>query len=242
MKRIPAITFALLLTVGILLSGCDNEDPPTSPDLTWVTVFEDNFDGATINTSNWTQNESSPPPYSLTGSGELKIDGESSGGDATFVYNTAISGNYVRVIAKFRTTQKDSVQDDVDIAIILNIDSTGNNLYALLLSSDPSGNSRDYELKILKFTNGADSVLIEDSMGGMMPQIIANNDYILKGTNSDGTITFTIEDGNGNELKTVSFEDSSYSGGKIAITGDLNIGTTGPQSIYYDYVIVQKYQ
>lgn len=244
MKRIWYATPGLFVIIGLLLfPGCDNGDTPSSPDLTWQTVFEDHFDGDTLNTTNWTQFETSPPPYSLTGSGELKIDGESDGGDgATFIYNTAISGNYVKVITKFRTTQNDPIEDDVDIVIGLNADSTVSNLYVLALTSDPYESTRNYELLIGKFTNGVVTLLTGDSMGGTMPQISAGNDYILEGVNSNGTIIFKIKDGSGNELKSISIEDSSHSGGRVAFGADLNIGSTGSQSIFFDYVRVEKYQ
>ena len=170
MKRLLTNSGFLLLTFGLLLIGCDNEGSPTSPGPTWQTVFEDHFDGDTLNTTNWTQFESSPAPYSLTGSGELKIDGTSGDEEgATFIYNTAISGNYVKVITKFRTTQNDPFHDDVDIVIFLNGDFTANNSYALILSSDPIGNIRDYTLLIIKFINGVDTELKNESIGGTMP-------------------------------------------------------------------------
>jgi hypothetical protein len=124
MKKLLKLScLALLILCLSLLIACDEDDNPTpSPDPTWKIVFEDNFDGDSLDTANWSQYESTPPPYSLTGSGELQIDGESSGGDATFVYNTAISGNYVRVNSKFRTTQNDPINDDVDLAIHINVD------------------------------------------------------------------------------------------------------------------------
>lgn len=249
MKRIWGTTLGLLLIIGLLLfPGCDNGDTPSSPDLTWQTVFEDHFDGDTLNTTNWTQVETLPNPYSLTGSGELRIDGSSGDEDgAAFVYNTAISGNYVKIITKFRTTQNDPIEDDVDMVIVLNADSTVSNLesgcsYLLALTSDEVEGTRDYELFIFKYTNGVDTVLIEESMGGTTPQISAGNDYILEGVNSNGTIIFKIKDGSGNELKSISIEDSSYSGGRVGFCGDIGIGSTGPQSIFFDYVRVERYQ
>jgi len=245
MKSLWSTTFGLLIIIGLLLSsGCDNDDTPSSSGPTWQTVFEDHFEGDTLNTTNWTQFESSPPPYSLTGSGELEIEGDPGDLDgATFIYNTAISGNYVKLITKFRTTQNDPIQDDVDIAVVLNGDITTGNSYVLMLTSDPYGSTRDYRLFIFKYINGAETVLTDESMGGTMPQISAGNDYILEGVNSNGTIIFTIKDGSGNELKSISIEDSShYLGGNVGFLADLNIGSTGSQSIFFDYVRVQKYQ
>jgi len=243
MKKILKIFNFLLLTIGLSFLGCDNGEDPTSAEPTWQTIFEDNFDGDILSTTNWTQFESSPAPYSLTGSGELKIDGTSGEEEgATFIYNTAISGNSVKVITKFRTTQNDPLDDDVDIAIVLNGDLVDNNFYVLVLTSDPIENTRDYTLVILKFTTGVDTELKSESIGGTTPQITANNNYILEGVNNNGTITFTIKDGSENELKSISIEDSSYSGGVVGFLGDLNIGTSGSQSIFFDYIKIQTYQ
>ena len=248
MKTVLKVSFVLLLTIGLLLPGCGDDDTPTSPGLSWQTVFEDNFDGDALNTSNWTEVNAPSNPYSLTGSGELRIDGSSGDEEgATFIYNTAISGNYVKFITKFRTTQNDPIEDDVDIVIVLNADSTVSNLesgcsYVLALTSDPYESTRDYVLIIGKFTNGVDTVLTAESMGGTTPQITAGNDYILEGVNSNGTIIFKIKDGSGNELKSISIEDSSHSGGRVAFNVGLNISSNGSQSIFFDYVRVEKYQ
>lgn len=244
MKEILKNVPFLFLIIGLLFLGCNNGESPTSPGLTWQTFFEDHFDGDTLNTNNWTQIGSSPAPYSLTGSGELKIDGESVYDEegARFVYKNAISGNYVRVSTKFRTTQNNPFQDNVDIAIILNADLNANNYYVLLLTSDPIGNIRDYTLSIIKSTNGVGTELKIEYMGGTTPQITADNNYILEGVNNNGTIIFKIKDDNGNTLKSISIEDSSYSGGKVAFGGDLNIGTTGSQSIFFDYIRIEKYE
>jgi len=245
MKKNFGVSLTVLFAIGILLFlGCG--DDPTEPDPLphWQIVFEDNFDGDTINTTNWTQFHSTPAPYSLTGSGELEIEGESGDDEdgALFAYYTIISGNYVRVTTKFRTTQNDPVQDDAEFEIVLNADSALSNCYLLSLMSEPLEATRDYELRIVKYTNSVPTVLDSVSMGGTMPQISAGNDYILEGVNSNGTIALTIKNGNGTILKTLSIVDSTLSGGYIAFGGDLNIGTTGSQAIFFDYVKVEKYQ
>ncbi|MBN4076581.1 hypothetical protein JYT16_02565, partial [Gemmatimonas aurantiaca] len=231
--------------IGFLFTGgsspeCGSAGMICSP---WQTVFEDNFDGDALDTINWTQYETTPPPYSLTGNGELRVDGESSGGDATFVYNTAISGNAVRLTTKFRTTQNDAIQDDVDMALHLNVDFTKNTWYTLTLTSDPFESTRDYELRIYKFVSGVTTLLARESMGGVMPQIEPDNDYILEGVNVNGIITFTVKSGSGIELKSLTVGDlSPHLGGKIAFSGDLNIESADPQSIFFDYVRVEVSQ
>ena len=245
MKKLMTNAGLVLLTTGLLLAGCDDESTPTSPepDQTWQTVFEDNFDGTTLNTNDWIQIEDPSNPYSLTGSGELKIDGTTGEEDgAFFIYNTDISGSYVKVLTKFRTTQNDPSEDDVEVGILLNADITTMSSYVLIITSDQIDNIRDYTLLIFKFVDDDGTVLIEESIGGATPQISAGNDYILEGTNTNGTITFTIKDGSGTELKSISVEDTSLSEGKAGFSGDLNIGTSGAQSIYFDYVRIQKYQ
>lgn len=228
------VLFSIVLLVSVVVfTGCSDDDDPASSNLSWQIVFEDNFDGDELNTTNWTQPYDTHPPYSLTGSGELEIEGEAGDHDgALFLYNTAVTGNYVRVTTQFRTTQKDPDLDEVDMAILLNYDSAHVNAYYLSLSGD--------EFQILKITSSAESVLRDGNLVGT--QISADNDYILEGTNSNGTITFAIKNGDGVVLKSISVEDSSYSGGQIGIGGDGNIATTAPQSVFFNYVIVEKYQ
>jgi len=247
MKRYLKNIHFLSLIIGILFLGCDNGEGPTSAEPSWQTIFEDNFDGDNLNTTNWTQFESSPVPYSLTGSGELKIDGTSGEEEgATFIYNTAIPGNTVKVITKFRTTQNDPLEDNVDMAIMLNGDLTANNFYALILTSDPIENTRDYTLSIYKYTNGVETELKPTyikGIGGTKRQITANNNYILEGTNDNGTIIFTLKEVSENPQRstTISIEDSTYSGGVVGFHGDLNIGTSGFQSIFFDNIKIQTY-
>jgi hypothetical protein len=111
-----------------------------------------------------------------------------------------------------------------------------------VLTSDPFGATRDYELIIIKIANSVPTVLSQASMGGTMPQIGPNNDYILEGSNSNGTITFTVKDDSGIVLKSLSILDSSYSGGQIGIGGDLNVDAASPKSIFFDYVRVENFQ
>ena len=245
MKRILSFFPFLLLTAGIIFFACDKEETTSPEEMSWVTIFEDNFDGDSLDTDNWTQYEDDPLPYSLTGDGELKIDGDyyAEGDGATFAFNTDIPGSNVKFITKFRTTQNDPNDEDVDIAVVLNADITSGNYYGLLLTSDPvEDTARDYFLAILKIIDDTDTVLEGDYIGGTTPQITADNDYILEGSNYNGTITFTFKDGSGNVLKSISTEDLSLSGGKVAFNADLNVSTTVPQSIFIDYVIIQKYQ
>ena len=244
MKRIFSFSYFLLLLIGILFIDCEKEETTSPEEMSWVTIFEDNFDGDSLDTDNWAQLEDDPLPYFLTGDGELEIDGDyyAEGDGATFAFNTDIPGSNVKFIFKFRTTQNDPHDEDVDIVIALNADITSDSYYGLLLSSDPVENTRDYFLNIHKIIGDTDTVLEGEYIGGTTPQIAADNDYILEGSNYNGTITFTIKDGSGNVLKSISVEDSSLSGGKVAFNVDLNVSTTVPQSIFIDYVIIQKYQ
>ena len=244
MKRFLGFFPFLMLTIGIVFLDCEKEETTTPEEMSWVTIFEDNFDGDSLDTDNWTQFEDEPLPYSLTGDGELKIDGDyyAEGDGATFAFNTDIPGSNVKFITKFRTTQNDPDDEDVDIVIVLNADITSDSYYCLLLSSDPVENTRDYFLTILKIIGDADTILEGEYIGGTTPQIAADNDYILEGSNYNGTITFTFKDGSGNVLKSISAEDSSLSGGKVAFNADLNVSTTVPQSIFIDYVIIQQAQ
>ena len=240
MKQFLKIFYLLFVIIGILIFGCDKEETTTPTEPSWQTIFEDNFNGENLDTNNWTQVESTSLPYSLTGNGELKINGVSGVEDdgPTFVYNSDIPGNTVKVITKFRTTLDNPVDDYVDIAIVLNADISANNYYGLVLTSEPVGNTRDYGLVILKITNDSDTMLKGEYIGGTTPQITADNDYILEAVNNNGNIIFTIKDDSGNVLKSITVTDSSYSGGKVAFNVDMN----GSQSIFFDYLIIQKYE
>lgn len=243
MRRLAICFPFLIFSFGVLLFGCSDEETPTSNGSTagsWKLVFEDHFDGDTLSTANWTQLFPSPPPYALTGNGELRIDGRDDGDGAAFLYNTAISGTRVRLTTKFRTTQIDPLEDDVDVLIVLNWDESLDNGYGLLLTSDLIGSVRDYTLSIVRVANGADSELIIENIGGTTPQITAGKDYTLEGVNDGGTIAFKIKDGGGNVLKSVSVDDASYSGAQCGFGGDLNASSPGSQSIFFDYVKIEK--
>lgn len=211
----------------------------------WRIVFEDNFDGATLNASDWTQISESPPPYSLTGSGELEIEGGSGQNGAAFLCNTVVSGDYVRVKSKFRTTQGDPDQDFVEVGIVLNAHPAGGGLnsgYYISLISEEAGNSRNYGILVVKILDGEFSLLFLESIAGTMPQISGDNDYILEAANSNGLITLAVKDESGTVIDSMSIEDSSLSGGQISMFGASYIATVGPQSIFFDYVIVEKYE
>lgn len=212
----------------------------------WHTVFEDNFSGNTFDTTNWLSIYSSPAPYSLTGSGELEISGETGDDEdgACFVYNTDVISNYSKITVKFRTTQGDPVEDDVDILLLLNSDGTFDYCYGLVLTSDPDGSgSRDYSLLMVKVIGGVETDMVNESVGGTSkPQIVASTDYILEGINNNGNLSFTLKDSSGNVIKSVSATDTSLSNGKFGFDGDLNIGTSGSQSIFFDYSKIEVYK
>lgn len=246
-KRYPIVWLgiALLLSVA-LIDGCgDDGNPASVTNPGWRVVFEDNFDGASLNTSNWTQLSGSPPPYSVTGSGELEIEGRSGQNGAGFLCNTVVPGDYVRVTTKFRTTQSDPNQDYVEVGIMLNAYSTGGGLdsgYYLSLISEKAGVTRNYGVAVVKYVDGDLELLFLESLSGDMPQIRGDNDYIIESANGNGVLTFALKDETGTVIDSMSIEDSSLSGGQVAIFGACDIHTTGPQSVFFDYVIVERYE
>lgn len=238
MQRLRVILVLAFLLAGVACSGCSDDDP-AGPGPTWRIVFFDPFDGSTLNTITWEQILPIPASYSLTGSGELEITGGPVNDSAAFIYSAAVTGSAIRFTTKFRATLPDPIDDDVEALILMNTDGTFDNGYGLLLESGHVGSSRDYRLSILKLVSGQEEELTNESMGGTQPQVTAGNDYVLEGVNDGGTITFSIKDGTGTLLKSVSAVDATYTGGKFGFAADVNVDVT-PYSMFFDYAQIER--
>jgi hypothetical protein len=244
----PIIVALLLLT---FICSCSNGSSHS-----WQIVFEDDFDGDSLDTDQWCEihslntdgclgMESDPAPFSLTGSGELKIDGrsEENKDGATFVSKQSFSYSNVKIATKLRTTLNNPVEDNAELAVVLNFDSTTFTGYFFLIESDPDGaGSRDYTMQIYKIVDCSSAILLkEESMSGDKPQIEGGKDYILEVINLEGSFTFTIYDGNSNKISSISANDPTYENGSIGFGSDLNIGSgESNQSVYFDYIQIYE--
>jgi hypothetical protein len=248
-KSLFSIMVALLLL--IFVSSCSNGSSHS-----WQIVFEDDFDGDSLDTDQWYEihslnidgcllMESDPAPFSLTGAGELRIDGRSGGGQdgAVFLSRQSYSYDNVKISTKLRSTLNDPVEDDAELVVLLNFDSTSFSGYLFLLQSDPDGGgSRDYAMQIYKIVDCSSAMLLEEeSISGDTPQIEGDRDYILELINLEGSFTFTIYDGNSNKISSISANDPTYENGSIGFGSDLNIKSAeSNQSVYFDYIQIYE--
>lgn len=199
-------------------------------------VYEDNFDGESLDPG-WVDMNEEQAPYALTGDGELEIEGEDGGDEsgAGFVNSEVDPGTCYQVTAAFRTTQDDPYEDDADLLLFLNWDIDSDSGYGLVLTSDPIDGVRDYALSIYSVVDGEPIELLSESAGGDTPQITGEGSYIMEGIYCDGCIVFSFRDEDATVDKTITLEDSTHTTGGVGFDGDLNIGSGGEQSIYFDY-------
>lgn len=198
----------------------------------WHTVFIDNFNGSVLDTDTWIE-VFAQATYSLTGTGELKIDGglRSDGDDGIglLLSRTIDTSSVFKVSTRFRATMDSG--DDYEIGLFLNYSSdTGYYFMRLRPYEDATG---VYELLIVK----PDDTILAQTLPADNFSLESDAWYILEASYNGGNMVLSLKNFDGSQtIASISASDTDFTSGSLGLLGDMNLNDSGDvDSIYIDY-------